>query len=300
MAAGTDRARELAIFALVVETGSFSAAGRVLEFSPSAVSRAIDRIEARLGVRLLLRSTRTLSLTAEGQTYLQAARRILIDLEDAEQQIANQGVPSGRLRVSGAQSHGRLRLVPLLAEFSGLYPGILIDLSLTDKLVDVAAGEADVAIRFRPLADSPLTARKIGESPRIVVASPAYLAHSGIPRSPQDLLAHNCLNISFRRSVPDWPFRIDGEDIRIDVKGSVETDSGEILKELALAGLGIARLATFEVTAEIEAGALVPILEDFNPGDMEQIHAVFVGGTNTPKRVRVFVDFIASRMRQLA
>ena len=145
-----DRARALALFAAVAEHGSFSAAGRVLDLSPSAVSRGIDRIEARLGVRLLLRSTRALSLTAEGQGYPQTARRILADLDDAEQQITDQGAPRGRLRVSAAQSHGRLCVVPLLGEFAALHPHILVDIALTDRLVNVAAGEADVAIRMHP------------------------------------------------------------------------------------------------------------------------------------------------------
>jgi DNA-binding transcriptional LysR family regulator len=199
LSGGTDRARALALFAAVVEQGSFSAAGRVLDMSPSAVSRAIDRIEARLGVRLLLRSTRALSLTAEGQTYLQTARRILADLDDAEQQIADQGSPRGRLRVTAALSHGRLCVVPLLGKFVALYPDILVDIALNDALVDIAAGQADVAVRFGPLPDSALTARKLGETGRVIVASPEYLRQHGAPEVPEDLHRHNCLNFKFRR-----------------------------------------------------------------------------------------------------
>ena len=180
MTGNDDRARSLALFASVVEEGSFSAAGRTLGLTPSAVARAIDRIEARLGVRLLLRSTRALTLTAEGQAYLLAARRILADLDDAEQQIADQGAPRGRLRISAALAHGRLCVVPLLGAFLREYPNILVDISLTDLLVDVAGGQADVAIRFGPLADSTLTARKLGETRRVIVASPAYLARHGV------------------------------------------------------------------------------------------------------------------------
>jgi DNA-binding transcriptional LysR family regulator len=165
---GADRARALEIFAAVVREGSFSGAGRVLGLTPSAVARSIDRIEARLGVRLLLRSTRALTLTAEGQAYLQTARRILADLDDAEQQLADQGAPRGRLRISAALSHGRLCIVPLLGAFAALYPHILIDIALSDSIVDIAAGQADVAIRFGALADSLLTARKLGESGRVI------------------------------------------------------------------------------------------------------------------------------------
>ena len=298
MSGGTDRARALELFAAVVQHGSFSGAGRALDMSPSAVSRAVDRIEARLGVRLLLRSTRALSLTAEGQAYLLAARRILADLDDAEQQIADQSAPRGRLRLSAALSHGRLCVVPLLGDFAALYPHILIDIALTDMLVDVAGGEADVAIRFGPLSDSSLTARKLGETRRVIVASPVYLAKHGTPQVPEDLLRFNCLNFNFRRAEPIWPFRREGRDFALSVKGSFEANNGETLGQLAAAGVGIARVGSFSVAPEIAAGRLVPILEEFNPGDVEQIHAVFVGGASTPARVRVFVDFLAARLRE--
>lgn len=291
-----DRARALEIFATVAAEGSFSAAGRLLDLTPSAVSRAIDRIEARLGTRLLLRSTRALTLTTEGQAYLCAARRILTDLDDAEQAIADQGAPRGRLRINAAQAHGRLCIVPLLGEFARLYPQILVDISLSDRLVDVAGGQADVAIRFGPLADSPLTARKLGESRRVIIASPDYLERHGTPRIPEDLHGHNCLNFNFRRAEPVWPFRKDGSDYVLSVEGNIEANNGETLGQLAAAGVGIARVGRFSVAAEIASGQLVPLLEDYNPGDVETIHAVFVGGANLPARVRVFVDFIAERL----
>jgi len=293
---GADRSRELALFAAVIEHGSFSAAGRALGLSPSAVSRGIDRIEARLGVRLLLRTTRAVSPTAEGQAYLLAARRILADLDDAEQQIADQGAPRGRLRISAALSHGRLCVVPLLHEFATRYPHILIDLALTDTLVDIAGGQADVAIRFGPLADSMLTARKLGETRRVIVASPDYLSRCGTPETPEDLHDHNCLNFSFRRAEPVWPFRRAGKDFALSVKGRIEANNGETLGQLAALGAGIARVGAFSVAQEIASGGLVPLLEEFNPGDVELIHAVFVGGTTTPARVRVFVDFLADSL----
>lgn len=296
LSGGTDRARALALFAAVVEQGSFSAAARVLDMSPSAVARAIDRIEARLGVRLLLRSTRALSLTAEAQAYFQTARRILADLDDAEQQIADRGSPRGRLRVSAALSHGRLCVVPLLGKFTALYPDILVDTALTDTLVEIAAGQADIAVRFGPLPDSTLTARKLGETARVIIASPDYLKRYGTPEMPEDLLRHNCLNFNFRRSEPVWPFRRDGRDFTLSVKGSIEANNGETLGQLAATGVGIARVGTFSVSDVIAAGQLIPLLEAFNPGDVEQIHAVFVGGTNMPARVRVFVDFLASNL----
>lgn len=297
MAIGADRARSLEIFATVVDAGSFSAAGRLLDLTPSAVSRTIDRVETRLGVRLLLRSTRTLTLTAEGQAYLLAARRILSDLDDAEQEIADQGAPRGRLRVSAALSHGRLCIVPLLGAFARRYPHILVDIALTDALVDVAGGQADVAVRFGRLADSMLTARKIGETGRVIVASPDYLARYGTPRTPEDLHGHNCLNFNFRRAEPTWPFRRDGQDFSLSVQGNIEANNGETLGQLAANGVGVTRVGAFSVAAELASGTLIPLLEAFNPGDVELIHAVFVGGTNIPARVRVFVDFLVESLR---
>lgn len=294
---GADRAREMAVFSAVAASGSFSAAGRELGLTPSAVSRTLDRIEARLGVRLMLRTTRTLTLTPEGQAYLGAARRILTDLDDAEQAIADQGAPRGRLRVSASLSHGRLCVVPLLGDFVARYPHILVDINLNDVVVDVAAGQADVAIRFGPLSDSGLTARKLGETGRVIVASPAYLVARGTPRTPEDLHDHNCLNFNFRRVEPVWPFVRDGREYSLSVRGNIEANNGETLGQLAAAGVGLTRVGAFSVADDVAAGRLVPLLEDFNPGDVENIHAVFVGGANTPARVRVFVDFLAERLK---
>lgn len=294
-AGGVDRARELEVFCAVAAGGSFSAAGRSLALTPSAVSRTLDRIEARLGARLLLRTTRALTLTAEGQAYLSAARRILADLDEAEQAIADQAAPRGRIRVSAAISHGRLCIVPLLGEFVRRYPNILVDIHLSDAMVDVAAGQADVAVRAGPLADSALTARRLGEHGRTIVASPAYLARWGTPRRPHDLHNHNCLNFSFRRAEPVWPFRENGTDYALKVQGAIEANSGDTLGQLALEGVGIARVGNFSLGDTIAEGRLVPLLERFNPGDMEIFHAVFVGGANMPARIRVFVDYLVER-----
>ena len=292
----TDRTRALELFVAVAADGSFSAAGRRLGLTPSAVGRTVDRIEQRLGVRLLLRSTRALTLTPEGHAYLVAARRILTDLDEAEQAIADQGAPRGRLRVSAALSHGRLCVVPLLGPFAARYPHILVDINLSDSIADIAGGEADVAIRFGPLADSALTARKLGKSARVIVASPGYLARAGTPLTPEDLHGHNCLNFNFRRVEPTWPFRDGARSYAMNVSGSIEANNGETLGQLAAADVGIARVGAFSVAAEIADGRLVPLLEDYNPGDVEEIHVVFSGGANLPARVRVFVDFLVEHL----
>lgn len=288
-----DRAHDLSVFAAVAAAGSFSAAGRQLSLSPSGVSRTIDRIEARLGARLLLRTTRALTLTAEGQAYLGGARRILADLDEVEQSIADQGAPRGRVRVSAAVSHGRVCIVPLIKAFVRQHPLILVDINLSDEKVDVAQGQADVAIRSGPLADSLLMARRLGDNGRTIVAAPAYLAERGTPQVPEDLARHACLNFNFRRVEPVWPFRRDGETRALAVHGPIEANSGETLLQLALDGAGIARLGNFGIGRAIADGRLVPLLEPFNPGDREVFHAVFVGGANMPARIRLFVDHLA-------
>lgn len=291
------RSGEMEVFVKVVEAGSLSAAARALGLTPSAVSRVIARIEQRFGTRLLLRTTRAIALTSEGQAYLRGARRILADMNEVEQGIADRGVPRGRLRVSAALGHGRLTVLPLVAAFSERYPQVLVDLSLGDEVVDILSGQADVALRFGPLADSPLSARYIGDTGQVVVASPQYLARHGTPRQPEDLASHNCLRFNFRRAAPDWPFCRDGERFSLKVNGSIECSSGEALAQLALLGAGIARIGAFTVNEAIGKGELVPLLEAYNPGDREPIHAVFVGGAAMPARVRVFVDFLMEHHR---
>ncbi|MET0280991.1 MAG: LysR family transcriptional regulator [Steroidobacteraceae bacterium] len=292
-----DLAGDLEIFTLVAEAGSFSAAGRRLKLAPSSVARVIDRIEARLGIRLLLRTTRSLILTPEGATYLSSARRILADLKETEQSIADQGSPKGRLRLSISQLFGRMFVVPLLREFIQKYPDILLEVISTDTVVDVAAGQADVAIRLGPLPDSPLTARRLGETHKVIVASPGYLARRGTPTVPEDLHGHDCIAFNFKRAAPTWPFRKEGRSYSLPIKGRIETNNGDTEGQLAAEGIGIARVCAETVEAAIHAGRLVPLLQEFNPGDGEEIHAVFVGGAHTPARVRCLVDFLAERLR---
>nr|WP_218182566.1 LysR family transcriptional regulator [Pseudomonas sp. C6002] len=282
----------MAVFARVAEQGSLSGAAWVLGLTPSSISRIITRIEGRIGTRLLLRTTRAITLTAEGEAYLRGARRILADMAEVEDAITDQGAPRGRLRVSAALAHGRLSIVPLVAAFSARYPAIVVELRLEDEVVDILGGQADVAIRFGQLADSPLTARLIGSIGEVIVASPDYLARHGTPQVPQDLLNHNCLRFNFRRAAPDWPFRVDGRDFSLQVSGTIEGNSGEVLSQLAKLGAGIARIGAFSVADDLASGDLVPLLEAYNPGDQEPIHAVFVGGAAMPARVRAFVDFL--------
>ena len=291
-------AGDLEVFTLLADVGSFSAAGRRLDLAPSSVARITDRIEARLGVRLLLRTTRSLTLTPEGTAYLVSARRILADLRETEQSISDQGAPRGRLRVSISLLYGRLFVVPLLGEFIRKHPDILVEVEATDHTVDIAAGQADVAVRLGPLPDALLTARKLGETHKVVVAAPSYLARRGTPTVPEDLHDHDCIGFSFKRAAPTWPFRKDGRDSSLAIKGTVETNNGDTQGQLALEGVGIARVCAETVEDPIREGRLVPLLEAFNPGDIEEVHAVFVGGARVPARVRCFVDYLASNLHR--
>ena len=292
-----DHAGEMAAFVTVAREGSLSGAARALGLTPSAVSRIVARIEGRLAVRLLVRTTRSLRLTPEGESYARAARRILADIAETESAIADQASPRGRVRISMASAHGRMSIVPLLGEFTASYPDIVLDIDLSDEVADIPGGRADVAVRFGPLADSPLTARRLGETGRTVVASPAYLERYGKPNRPADLARHNCLDFSFRRIEPGWPFREDGRDYILPVSGNMTANNGETLVQLAMDGLGITRVGNFHIEDWLTSGRLVPLLEDFNPNDREAIHAVFIGGANMPARVRVLVDFLADKLR---
>jgi DNA-binding transcriptional LysR family regulator len=218
----------------------------------------------------------------------------MAEVEDA---IADQGAPKGRLRVSAALGHGRMAIVPLVAAFSARYPNIVVDLTLGDEIVDILGGQADVAIRFGDLPDSPLTARRIGDTGQVVVASPDYLQQHGTPLEPNDLLRHNCLRFNFRRAQPDWPFAQNGKTFSLKINGNIECSSGEALAQLARLGAGIARIGTFTVAEDLQRGHLVPLLESWNPGDREPIHVVFVGGASMPARIRVFVDFLLEHHR---
>jgi DNA-binding transcriptional LysR family regulator len=263
------------------------------------VSKLIGRLESRLGVRLLSRTTRALTLTAEGESYYGAALRILQDLNEADQAAGGASL-RGRLHVNTTIPFGTMYVAPAVPLFVTRNPELVIELSFTDAVVDLVAERADVAIRIGNLPDSRLIARKLGQSRRVVCAAPAYLAQHGQPRAPGDLAQHDCLTFNFRRGIQSWPFRVDGEVVDQQVGGHTIVNNGETMKHLTLAGAGIARLALFHVCDDIRDGRLVPLLEKFNPGDVELIHAVHVGGGPVPNRIRAFIDFMAERLARIS
>jgi DNA-binding transcriptional LysR family regulator len=266
--------------------------------TPSAVSKLVARLEARLGARLLSRSTRKLQLTPEGQAFYERSVRILADLEEAEREAAAGTAPRGRVRVNANVPFGLHYLLPLVPDFLAQHPEVTLDVALSDRVVDLLEERADVAIRTGPLRASRLVARKLGESRMAVVATPRYLERHGMPRSLADLERHNRIGFNFARSFEEWPFR-DGRTITtLPACGNVQVGDGETARRLALAGIGLARLALFHIGGDVKAGHLRPVLEELNPGDVEEVHAVFVGqGGHLPSRVRAFVDFLADRVR---
>lgn len=291
-----ERSGEMEVFARVVQDGGFSAAARNLDLTPSAVSKLIARLEMRLGTRLLVRTTRALTLTEEGEAYHHAALRILQELNDADQEAAG-GAVRGRLRVNTTIPFGTMFVAPAIPEFVARNPGLVVDLSFTDGIVDLVVEKTDVAIRMGNLPDSGLIARKLGQSRRVVCAAPDYLTRKGVPETPADLEHHDCLTFNFRRARPSWPFRSDGRDITQPVKGTIVVNNGETMKQMALAGAGIARVGLFHVADEIAAGRLIPLLENQNPGDLELVHAIYVGGGPLPHRVRAFIEHMVQTLR---
>jgi len=292
-----NRSGEMEVFVRVVDLGGFSAAARALRMTPSAVSKLIARLEARLGTRLVNRSTRKLQLTPEGSAFYDRALRILADLDEAERSAASGAAPRGRLRVNTNVPFGTHYLIPLLPGFLKRHPEVNVEVTLTDTVVDLLEDRADVAIRIGPLKSSQLVARKLGESRMMLVAAPAYLGARGTPETPADLARHNLLGFSFARQSNGWPFRkADGSASAVVPTGNAQVSDGESMRLLVLTGLGISRLSLFHIGPDVEAGRLVPVLEAYNPGDTESIHAVYVGGGHLPARVRAFLDYLVERV----
>lgn len=294
-----NRSGEIEVFVRVVDLGGFSSAARAFNMTPSAVSKLVSRLESRLGVRLINRSTRKLQLTAEGAAFHERGLRILEDLAVAEREAATGAEPQGRLRINSNVPFGLHYLLPLLPGFLAHYPQIKVDVALTDRVVDLIAERADVAIRTGPLRESSLIARKLGDSRMMVVASPDYLRKHGEPQELADLDRHNQLGFCFTRHIEGWPFADErGETRTLALTGNALASDGEALRQLTLAGLGLARLSSFHIMPDVTAGRLVPVLEKYNAGDIETMYAVYVGqGGHLPARVRAFLDHLAQNVR---
>ena len=286
---------DMAAFLRIVERGGFAAAARGSPLTPSALSKLIQRLEARLGVRLLTRTTRRIALTPEGETYAARARDILAMIEATETEVtAGRGRPRGHLRVNTGTAYARHRLIPLLPAFCAEYPDITLDLTVTDRRVDLIAEGADVLLRTGPLDNSTLLARRIATGGRVICAAPAYLDRRGTPQAPNDLLTHDCIMLHGQARLTLWPFR-DGDGLAaLAVPGRLATDSAEALRDMALSGLGIIRISEFVVREDIAAGRLRSLLAAQHASEEVPVWAITAPGRHRMPRIRAFVDFLAA------
>jgi DNA-binding transcriptional LysR family regulator len=293
-----NRSGEMEVFARVFELGGFSAAARELRMTPSAISKLVGRLETRLGARLVNRSTKGLQFTPEGRLFYDRSIRLLADLDEVEQSVAKAKVPSGKIRVSANIPVGRSLLLPIVPAFLDAYPKVSLEISLTDQVIDLIEQRTDVALRSGPLKSSQLIARKLGAVRMVIVGSPGYFARHGVPKTPDELAQHNCLDFSYARAVKSWPLSEKGVQRTIPPSGNVQVSDGDALRTLAISGVGLVRLASFIIRDDIVASRLVPVLEEFNPGDIDELHAVYLGlGGLLPLRIRVFLDFLAERIK---
>ena len=291
-----DQIAEMRVFVHAIERGTFAGAASAMGLTPSAVSKLIGRLEERLGVRLVNRTTRKLALTAEGETYFHSGRRLIEAVDGLEHEIAaSSGHPRGLLRINTAVSFGVQHLAPALIEFQQRHPDVRISMSLTDRPVDLHAEQIDISVRVGPPSDSSLASRKIGEVERVICASPRYLEQFGVPKSREDLAQHRCI-VFTAPGRSRWAFKAaDGGVEHADVSGIFSSDSQECILQLALQGAGIARLADFMVARPIRDGKLVSLLVDQHHPERTPAYAVFPPGVQKMPKVRVFLDFLIER-----
>ena len=289
---------ELEILLAVVDHGSFSAAARVLGYTPSAVGKRLHQLEKRLNVPLLIRSTRRMTLTEAGRRYVEEARVLFARLSALEADIADDALTlRGTIRLTSSAALGRRQVVPLVIEFMERHPEVEIELLLTDKIVDLIGDGFDLAIRSGVLPDSSLVSRKLMNNLRLPCATPDYLERHGIPVKPDDLTNHRCLRLGQERQLSDWGFpQPQGGLARLGAGFSC--NNLEALHAACRAGLGIAWLPTFLTTTDLQTGCLVPVLEDFTEPDAGG--GIFILRPETtflPHRTRSLIDFLADRFR---
>lgn len=287
-----DKFAAMRIFCAVVDEGGFSAAARRLKLSKSAVSTSVRDIEAYLGVALLNRTTRSVSLTEAGRRYKERADQILADLEEADLEAAAlTQIPRGVLKISAGVSFGARELSKTLAPYMAIYPDVTIELNLADRYVDVVEEGFDLAVRIGRLVDSSLFVRRITTTRRIVCAAPTYLDRYGTPDIPEDLAGHRCLNYSLLATGNTWDFLRNGAPLAVPTTGPMTTNNGDALRQAALDGLGIFSAPSFIVGDDLREGRLVPILSEFEVAP-SGIHALYPHNRHVSAKVRSFIDFL--------
>ena len=288
-----DRLKQIESFAAVATKGSLTAAAQAEGVAPAVVGRRIDALEERLGVKLLVRTTRRITLTHEGSAFLEDCQRILADIANAEASVSAGGVKaSGHLRVTAPAGFGRRHVAPLVPGFLAQHPEVSLSLNLSDRVVDIANEGFDCAVRVGDLADSSLVGVRLADNRRLCVATPTYLQRAGIPASPAELHRHQCLTLSSDASqTRGWAFMVEGAVTHLRPGGRLDCSDGQVLHEWCLQGLGIAWRSTWEVQADIAAGRLQSVLDDY-AAPPNGIYAVFPSARHLPLRVRLWIDFI--------
>lgn len=288
-----DIVKQMETFVAVLTRGSLSAAARDEGVVPAVIGRRLDALEDRLGVRLLTRTTRSVTPTQEGEAYYEDCVRLLAELAEAEAAVASGGTRvRGHLRLSAPAGFGRRHVAPHVASFLRLHPDVRVTLDLSDRLVDLARERMDCAIRISDLADSSLVAIRLAENRRVVVAAPSYLARHGIPRTLDELAQHQCLSLGESQS-RGWSFVVDGRTVNLRVSGALECNDGAVLHDWALQGLGLAWRSLWEVKDDLSEGRLVTVL-DGNASPDYPVYAVLPQRRLLPLRVRHFVDHLRS------
>ena len=290
-----DATSDLRVFVRVMDRGSFSNAAKDLRLTPSAVSKLISRLEDQLGVRLLERSTRRLALTPEGETFLSRARRIVADIDEAEAEVMQaRGAPRGRLRINSGTAFGLHQLAPALADFLARYPEIDVDLSITDRLVDLIEEQADIAVRSGHIPEGPLIQRKVADLQRVICAAPSYLKRRGTPHVAAELKDHDCIVVA-GPGLNRWPFKSrSGVDV-VEVRPRVSTDDAEAALRLAIEGAGIIRLSDVIVGGPLRDGELTALLTDSHYVEPFPLAAIYPAGRQRLPRVAVFIAFLMER-----
>lgn len=287
--------RSLALFVRIAEIGRIGQAGESLGLSTTNASQRVQQLESQLKVKLLHRSTRTVTLTHDGQLFLEHAKRILDDVEEAQNAFRDDGIQvKGKIRMTVSSSYARIYIIPFLPEFLSLYPEVEIDIDFTDKTTDLVEQGYDLAFRIGDLKSNSLLARRIADNPCVLVAAPEYLARCGSPKIPEDLLEHTCLPFGSERI---WSFRHpSGRVITVPVGGRMSLNWGDAISDLIEVGMGVGYASLWHAGPSIHSGRVIPILTDYELWPQTRIWAVRPPGRVTPTRIKVFLDYIESKI----
>ena len=293
-----DRLTSLRVFALAAQAGTLSGAARILDMSPAMATKHVDALQARLGVKLLHRTTRKLTLTEAGEAYLDAVQRILAELDEADAAATSQRTTaSGLLRLNTPLSYGVRHIAPLMPAFGRAHPAVTVELGMTDAAVNLVDERWDMAVRIGALHDDSLQARRLGDCRMVLCAAPRYLNDHGVPRTVADLAQHNCLGytLSSSQSPSEWRFGAAGR-VRQPVRGNLRANSGDALLAAAVGGMGLVYEPSFICGDAIARGELQALTLDHPPLDLGGIHAVWPANRHAPAKVRVMVDFLVTRL----